>query len=49
MDMTRPAPSCPECGGERFWYGSVEFWVRPEVKSFRRAVRKQNKQQPGDA
>ena len=27
MDITRPAPPCPECGGARFWYGSVEFWV----------------------
>jgi predicted nucleic-acid-binding Zn-ribbon protein len=27
MDMTRPAPPCPECGGARYWYGSVEFWV----------------------
>jgi predicted nucleic-acid-binding Zn-ribbon protein len=27
MDMTSPAPPCPECGGARFWYGSVEFWV----------------------
>ena len=27
MDLTRPAPPCPECGGARFWYGSVEFWV----------------------
>jgi predicted nucleic-acid-binding Zn-ribbon protein len=27
MDITRPAPPCPECGGTRFWYGSVEFWV----------------------
>jgi len=26
-DITRPAPRCPECGGARFWYGSVEFWV----------------------
>jgi hypothetical protein len=26
-DITRPAPCCPECGGVRFWYGSVEFWV----------------------
>jgi hypothetical protein len=26
-DITRPAPRCPECDGERFWYGSVEFWV----------------------
>jgi predicted nucleic-acid-binding Zn-ribbon protein len=26
-DITRPAPPCPECGGERVWYGSVEFWV----------------------
>jgi predicted nucleic-acid-binding Zn-ribbon protein len=25
--MTRPAPPCPECGGARYWYGSVEFWV----------------------
>jgi len=25
--ITRPAPLCPECGGTRFWYGSVEFWV----------------------
>lgn len=27
MNMTRPAPPCPECGGVRYWYGSVEFWV----------------------
>ena len=27
MDLARPAPPCPECGGRRFWYGSVEFWV----------------------
>jgi hypothetical protein len=27
MDLARPAPPCPECGGARFWYGSVEFWV----------------------
>lgn len=26
-DITRPAPPCPECGGARYWYGSVEFWV----------------------
>jgi predicted nucleic-acid-binding Zn-ribbon protein len=25
--MTRPAPPCPECGGARYWYGSVELWV----------------------
>ena len=25
--MTRPAPPCPECGGVRYWYGNVEFWV----------------------
>ena len=24
-DITQPAPECPECGGARFWYGSVEF------------------------
>jgi len=27
MDITSPAPPCPECGGARFWYGSVELWV----------------------
>jgi len=27
MDITQSAPNCPECGGERFWYGSVELWV----------------------
>lgn len=27
MDTNRPAPPCPECGGARFWYGNVEFWV----------------------
>jgi predicted nucleic-acid-binding Zn-ribbon protein len=27
MDITRPAPPCPECGGARYWYGNVEFWV----------------------
>lgn len=26
-DITRPAPDCPECGGTRYWYGGVEFWV----------------------
>lgn len=25
--MSREAPACPECGGARYWYGSVEFWV----------------------
>jgi predicted nucleic-acid-binding Zn-ribbon protein len=29
--MRRPAPPCPECGGARFWYGSVEFWVGGSV------------------
>ena len=24
-DITRPAPECPECGGARHWYGSLEF------------------------
>jgi predicted nucleic-acid-binding Zn-ribbon protein len=27
VDITSPAPPCPECGGARFWYGTVEFWV----------------------
>jgi predicted nucleic-acid-binding Zn-ribbon protein len=27
MDISREAPACPECGGARYWYGSVEFWV----------------------
>jgi predicted nucleic-acid-binding Zn-ribbon protein len=27
MDMNRLPPPCPECGGARYWYGSVEFWV----------------------
>lgn len=26
-DITRPAPRCPECGGMRFWYGKVEYWL----------------------
>jgi predicted nucleic-acid-binding Zn-ribbon protein len=25
--MTPTAPPCPECGGARHWYGSVELWV----------------------
>jgi predicted nucleic-acid-binding Zn-ribbon protein len=24
--INRPAPRCPECGGERTWYGNVELW-----------------------
>jgi predicted nucleic-acid-binding Zn-ribbon protein len=32
-DMTRPAPACPECGGTRYWYGSVEFWVGGRSRS----------------
>lgn len=31
--MTRPAPPCPECGGARYWYGSVEFWVGGSSRS----------------
>jgi predicted nucleic-acid-binding Zn-ribbon protein len=27
MDVNNPAPPCPECGGARFWYGRVEFWI----------------------
>ena len=27
LDITRPAPPCPECGGARYWYGNIEFWV----------------------
>ena len=33
MDTTRPAPPCPECGGARYWYGSVEFWVGGNSRS----------------